>query len=104
MKIEDGKIAPCSTCLRARQALKTTAGKLTAKALGRELPTRRLVELTAGDIVITTATNKITSVDGPDWNEFLGREVYLAGKNVYDVAAAQPIRALGQIVKVSPIE
>lgn len=101
MKIEDGKIKPCSTCLKVRQAAKTAAGRL----LRRRQSPHSYVELEGGkQLMIENEGHTIIGVKPKDaLSEYLGRHVYLAGDKVIDVEHARPISALGKIVKVHPI-
>jgi hypothetical protein len=94
MKIEGGRIKPCSNCLKARQKL----SKMILHRTGL-----RLVEMTNGDITISLDTNLITATSRDDWHSYIGTRVYLAGRNVIDVDKAAPITSLGTIVKVSPV-
>lgn len=96
MRIEGGKIKPCPTCLKARQKARdmflASTGKMT---------TYTLVECEHADFTIENATHKITAIRPAEWNEFVGRKVYLSGKTLYDVEAAKPIGRFGAIIKVT---
>lgn len=94
MKIENGRIKPCSTCLKARQRAKDMFQAAISK---RGLYT--LVECSHGSFEIHNGTHEITGVSRDDWIAFVGKVVYLAGKTIYDVNAAKPIGIFGSIVK-----
>lgn len=99
MKIEGGKVEPCSTCYKLRQIAKTAAGR----ALGRRQSAYLNVTTDKGTFVLDNKEHKIIEVGSPDWASYIGLNVYLAGKRVIDVAAAKPIGPLGQIVKAEPL-
>lgn len=90
MKIEGGKVGPCSTCLRVRQVVQDV--------LSNKKP-KTLVECTMVDFVLDNKTHAILSVSHSDFASFVGVEVYRSGRIVYDVKKAKPIGAFGTVIK-----
>lgn len=100
MKFENGAIKPCSTCYKARQAAKDAMALIG----GKQLPKAIRVLTTAGGFTIDKKTNTITEVLEDTLSPYVGVKVYLAGRNVIDVAKAAPIPELGQVQRSFPID
>lgn len=95
MRIENGKVKPCSTCLKTRQAVVD---------LLKGKKARTLVECTMVDFVIDNATHKISFVSNDDFGGFVGTQVYRSGRIVYDVEKARPIGAFGTVIKSTDLD
>lgn len=97
MKFEGGKVKPCSSCYKARQAAKDAA----AAMLNRRVR-YTLVETENGDLTVDDK-HTIIEATNQDHVGLIGRRVYLAGKRVIDVEKASAAANVGRIIKVSPI-
>lgn len=95
MKIEGGRVVPCSACLKTRQAFKDMFSSKKPKTL---------VECKMMDFVLDNKTHKIVAVSHDDFAGFVGTEVYRSGRIVYDVQKAKPIGAFGTVLKSTEID
>lgn len=90
MKIEGGKIKPCSTCLKTRQRV--------LDALQGKQAMYRRVQCTGGTFVVKNRTHAVTAATDP---QLVGTIVYLSGRVVYNVTTAKQITGLGSVVNVT---
>jgi len=94
MRIDNGSIKPCSNCLRARQAAKNAVDRVTGR-----FHDFKVVTTTLGRLVIDNRSSTVTQAD-TRFAEFVGRKVYISGRIIYDVDAAKPLGALGNVVDI----
>lgn len=99
MQLKKGIPTPCPACLRARNRLKSVAGRIA----GRANKKRILVELKNGDIIVEVAGMTIVTQRGFS-DDLLGLEVYVGGRWVTNVATTDFMQELGRIVKVSAVD
>lgn len=97
MRIEGGKIKPCSTCLKARQRTKD----LVAALSGTKITRKQRIETSNCEIV--TENRIVVEVSNEDFKGIVGSRVYLAGKRVLNVQTANVFPGLGHIVSVIDI-
>lgn len=95
MQITANGIKPCSRCLRARQMIRDTAGRLVKKPAPF---TSYLTEI-AGEILVDNATHTIVRIQGDRFPELIGREVYAAGRKLVDVKTTENIGKVGRVTR-----
>lgn len=100
MQIKDGKIKPCPTCLKARQAAKDLARRLA----GNSLPPYTAYTMTSGAVLyVDSKTHVLAACTDCDLT-ILGRRVYVAGRQIIDVAEAEPLVGVGTVVASAPVD
>lgn len=95
MQITKTGIKPCSQCYKARQFTKDTLGRLVAKG---EPASRMEIVVSIGSFVTETTGHTLVSTP-PGYEDLIGRKVYVAGKKLIDVVAAEGIPDIGPVTR-----
>lgn len=99
MKLEDGKVVPCRTCYKTRQAARDIAAKL----IGTDVVARKVT--TSGGWVFTVdeTTHRITASTYPEMGGYVGTLVYLTAYRIVDVerAANLPVGRIADVEKLT---
>lgn len=99
MQLKKGVPQPCPSCLRARNRIRSVAGRIAGRAKKKSI----LVECERGDLTVEVHGMTITAQRGFT-DDLLGTEVYIGGRWVRNVVTTEFMQALGRIVKVSAVD